>query len=203
MAFSESVKIRVLVACRRMCVLCGKFCGTHIELHHIKPKANNGEDTFENCIPLCFDCHADVRTYNPTHAKGTKYSEKELLERRDKFYKEIEDGKIPHAISPEVAERLESILEILSKLFREERNAIGAVEGYRCTLYSYESLRKSIKECSPEVVDELVKWLSEHKYVDTNISADMDGTIRGSIKITQEGLSFYYQSDMSNRRESK
>ena len=31
-----------------------------MELHHIKQVAYGGEDTFENCIPLCFDCHADM-----------------------------------------------------------------------------------------------------------------------------------------------
>ena len=36
MGFPENVKLRALIACRRQCVLCGKFCGTHMELHHIK-----------------------------------------------------------------------------------------------------------------------------------------------------------------------
>ena len=45
-----------------------------MELHHIRQKADGGEDTFENCIPLCFDCHADMRKGDPKHPKGKRYS---------------------------------------------------------------------------------------------------------------------------------
>ena len=77
MGFSENVVDDVLVSCQRCWCLCHKFCGTRIELHHIKPKSKSGSDTFENCIPLCFDCHAEVGHYNPEHPKGRKFSEAE------------------------------------------------------------------------------------------------------------------------------
>lgn len=193
MGFPENVKLRALIACRRQCVLCGKFCGTHMELHHIKQHADGGGDTFENCIPLCLDCHADVKTYNPHHPKGTKYSEAELIERRDIFYKEIEDGRRT-SISKALAEHFEETQTILRKLFREEKDAIGAVQGYKRALYSYGDLREKVPNCTPEQVDEIVKWLSEHRYVATDIRKDFLGVIGGSIKITQEGLAFYYDS---------
>ena len=193
MGFLENVKLRALIACRRQCVLCGKFCGTHMELHHIKQHADGGGDTFENCIPLCLDCHADVRTYNPHHPKGTKYSEAELIERRDIFYKEIEDGRRT-SISKALAEHFEETQTILRKLFREVKDAIGAVQGYKTSLYSYGDLRENVPNCTPEQVDEIVKWLSEHRYVVTDIRKDSHGVIVGSIKITQEGLEFYYDS---------
>lgn len=40
-----------------------------MEIHHIKAKGDGGEDTFENAIPLCFDCNAIVRQYDPKHPK--------------------------------------------------------------------------------------------------------------------------------------
>lgn len=55
MGFKGSIANQVLVDTGRCCCLCHKFCGTKIELHHIKQKADDGEDTYENCIPLCFD----------------------------------------------------------------------------------------------------------------------------------------------------
>lgn len=192
MGFPESVKRQALVACRRHCVLCGKFCGTHMELHHIKQRADGGEDTFENCIPLCLDCHADVGTYNTHHPKGTKYTEAELIERRDIFYKEIETGK-RSTISKAVVERFEEMQAILRKLFCEDRDAIGTVKGYTMALFSYGDLRENVANCTPEQVDEIVKWLVEHGYIKTDIRKDSQGGIGGSIKITPEGITFYYE----------
>ena len=44
MSFPESVEVAALAACERCCCICHKFCGTKIELHHIKQKADGGED---------------------------------------------------------------------------------------------------------------------------------------------------------------
>lgn len=92
MSFPQSVAERALVASSRCCCICHKFCSTKIELHHIKQRAYGGEDTFENCIPLCFDCHADMGKADPNHPKGKHYSESELIQHRDLWYKKIEEG---------------------------------------------------------------------------------------------------------------
>ena len=91
MGFSNNISEKALVACGRCCVICHKFCGSKIELHHIKQVTNGGDDTYDNCIPLCFDCHAEVRAYNPKHPKGRKYTESELKSHRDKWYSKIKD----------------------------------------------------------------------------------------------------------------
>lgn len=83
----QQVKAEALAACGRSCSVCHKFCGTNIELHHIHPEAEGGNSTLENCIPLCFDCHADVGHYNVRHPKGTKYSMQELIRHRDRWFK--------------------------------------------------------------------------------------------------------------------
>lgn len=90
MSFNQTVSEKSLIACGRNCCICHKFCGTKIELHHIKQKAEGGEDSFENCLPLCFDCHADVMQYNPNHPKGKKYSISELKKHRDNWYLKVE-----------------------------------------------------------------------------------------------------------------
>lgn len=63
-----------------------------MEVHHIKAQADGGDDSFENAIPLCFDCHAIVRQYDPKHPKGTRISEKELIQHRDAWYKHVQQG---------------------------------------------------------------------------------------------------------------
>lgn len=90
MGFPSKVADSVLVKCQRCCCICHKFCGTKMELHHIKQAADGGADDEENCIPLCLECHADVKSYNPKHPKGRQYTEKELKGHRNSWYKKVE-----------------------------------------------------------------------------------------------------------------
>jgi len=92
MPFPKEVREEALVASGRHCCLCHHFCGIKIEVHHITPEGKNGADTFDNAIPLCFNCHADMLTYDPSHPKGTKYSENELRRHRDSWYAKIKNG---------------------------------------------------------------------------------------------------------------
>ncbi|MHB8625117.1 MAG: HNH endonuclease [Aggregatilineales bacterium] len=89
MVFSTTIADEVLVKCGRCCCICHKFCGTSIELHHIIPEASGGQDIEDNCIPLCFDCHADVGHYNPKHPRGRKYTADELKGHRNKWYEKV------------------------------------------------------------------------------------------------------------------
>jgi len=89
MSFSAKVKEDSLIASGRHCSLCHKFCGIKIEIHHIKPKSQGGANTLTNAIPLCFDCHADMRTYDAKHPKGTKYTEAELIRHRDNWFNKV------------------------------------------------------------------------------------------------------------------
>ena len=90
MSFSPKVKTEVLVACGRSCSLCHRFCGMKLELHHIKQRSEGGADTIDNCIALCFECHADMRSYDHKHPKGTKYTEAELRAHRDSWVSKVE-----------------------------------------------------------------------------------------------------------------
>lgn len=87
MAWPKEVKDEVLVRCGRHCCICHKFCGLKIELHHIILNSEGGEESLENCIPLCFDCHADQKSYDHKHPKGSKYSREELKGHRENWYK--------------------------------------------------------------------------------------------------------------------
>lgn len=89
MPFPPQVREDALVACGRHCSLCHKFAGFKIECHHIDPEANGGNNCIDNCIPLCFDCHADVQHYNPQHPKGTKFRPSELRAHRDRWFQRV------------------------------------------------------------------------------------------------------------------
>ncbi len=98
MGFSTSVADDVFVRCRRHCCICDVFAGQKMELHHIKQVADGGTDSIDNCIPLCLNCHAEVKAYNPKHPKGRKYTENELREHRDKCYAKYENVNEPASV---------------------------------------------------------------------------------------------------------
>ena len=100
MAFSQEIKIKAMIACGRCCSICHKFCGNNMEVHHIKHQSESGSDEFDNAIPLCFDCHAEVGQYDSSHPKGIRFTEKELQAHRDNWYKKVVDNQALTA-SPE------------------------------------------------------------------------------------------------------
>lgn len=89
MSFSQKVKEDALVACQRYCCICHCFSGISMEVHHIIQEADGGEDTFENAIPVCSNCHAIIGSYNPRHPRGNKYTPGELRRIRDDWYEKI------------------------------------------------------------------------------------------------------------------
>jgi len=93
MSFSKEIKEKVFVASARRCCVCKEFKGRNLEVHHIIHKNKGGDDSFENAIPLCFDCHANAGHYNSKHPKGAKFSPSELRKHRDNWYKLVEEGK--------------------------------------------------------------------------------------------------------------
>lgn len=90
--FRENDKIKILLWCDRHCCLCGKACGTDIEIAHID--ANGGND-LDNAIPLCYECHSTIGNYNREHPRGNKYRPKELKTRRDQIYEQYTRHLVP------------------------------------------------------------------------------------------------------------
>lgn len=93
MGFPDKVQAEALAACGRCCCICHKFCGTKINLHHIKQSADGGDDTLDNCIPLCLDCHEDMGKADPKHSTGKHYTERELRLHRDNWYESVRNSR--------------------------------------------------------------------------------------------------------------
>jgi hypothetical protein len=49
-----------------------------METDHIVPKAEGGSDAIDNAIPVCFECHAEIHSYNDQHPRGRKFHPAEL-----------------------------------------------------------------------------------------------------------------------------
>lgn len=96
--FIKDDRIKVLLWCDRYCCLCGKACGSKIEVHHIIPLGEGGSDDIDNIIPLCFDCHQGVSSYNDRQPLGSKYRAEELKARREQIYERYTRHLVPPVI---------------------------------------------------------------------------------------------------------
>jgi hypothetical protein len=73
LAFPRDQVDQLLIACHRRCCVCHRFCGVKIETDHIVTKADGGPDTMDNAIPVCFEYHAEIHSYNDKHPRGRKF----------------------------------------------------------------------------------------------------------------------------------
>ncbi len=81
--FTKSDKIKMLLWCDRHCCFCDKPCGVDIEIAHIGNKQDN---SFDNGIPVCYNCHSKIGMYNKLHPRGNKISPEEIKQRREQIY---------------------------------------------------------------------------------------------------------------------
>lgn len=90
--FTENTKLKCLLWSDRHCCLCGKACGTDIEIAHIDDERGNH---IGNAIPLCYECHAKIGRYRTEHPKGNRYKPKELKVRREQIYERYTRHLVP------------------------------------------------------------------------------------------------------------
>lgn len=101
MPLPRDVREQALLASARHCCVCRRYKGVKIEVHHIVPESEGGENTADNAIALCFDCHADAGHYNPNHPRGTKYSQSGLERARDEWYRIVAEQGVPTPSEPD------------------------------------------------------------------------------------------------------
>jgi len=90
--FSDDVKKKVLLWSDRHCCLCEKSCDVDIVVAHLDDPE---DDSIDNAIPLCHDCHGKIGRYNPDHPIGTKYKIEELKTRREQIYEKNTSHLVP------------------------------------------------------------------------------------------------------------
>ena len=184
MAFSEEIKIKAMIACGRCCCVCHKFCGNNMEVHHIKARAEGGQDIYENAIPLCFDCHAEVRQYDPKHPKGIKFTEKELIMHRDEWYRKVKQGVKEN----EKKERIEPLKILHQKDYQniklhkidEGKQLISYIDG-TCGI-NYDEEAQTLEEV--KLVGEFVQYVKEIMDFDDLIDEPYDRIMSG-FNLTQ------------------
>lgn len=75
----------LLVKCHRRCCICHRFCGVKVEIDHMVPSAEDGSSDIANAIPVCFECHAEIHSYNDKHPRGRKFRPEELKKHKEQW----------------------------------------------------------------------------------------------------------------------
>jgi HNH endonuclease len=164
MAFSDAIKTKIRRRSHFSCCLCHSL---GVEIHHIIPEADGGQDSEENGAPLCPSCH---ETYGANPEKR-----KFIREARDFWYEVcakrfISDTDQLSALS----ETLKTVAtkEDLKRLAVQNNSYIlGRSEG---NTQPWEQLRYSFVRpefIHPLIVRELLGWLSDRR--ETIVSVDL------------------------------
>lgn len=60
---------------RNVCIVCYQPAN---HPHHVIPKSAGGSDRFDNIVPLCYRCHADIHEMN-AHGEADKLEHRAAL----------------------------------------------------------------------------------------------------------------------------
>jgi hypothetical protein len=80
--FSQAVADALLADCRRHCCVCLRWAGQHTHIHHIVPDAKSGSGEYDNGIPVCLDCHAEIESKSNM---GRRFTADELKIHRERW----------------------------------------------------------------------------------------------------------------------
>ena len=166
MAFSEAIKTQAMVACGRRCCLCHKFCGNNMEVHHIRAKADGGSDDYSNAIPLCFDCHAEVRQYDSRHPKGIRFTEDELIQHRDNWYKQVscenrgEQKQENKPLQPLKLHRQKGYRDIVLTQIRSGNELVNILQNANALEYAVpDAAKQEEAEMFSEIIQQISDWI--------------------------------------------
>lgn len=59
-----------------------------MQIHHIVPEAEGGSGEYDNGIPVCLDCHAEIESKSNM---GRRFTAGELLEHRNRWFAVVRD----------------------------------------------------------------------------------------------------------------
>jgi hypothetical protein len=62
-----------------------------MEMDHIISAGEDGTDVIENAIPVCFECHSEIHSYNDKHPRGRKFQPEELREHKEQWLRVCRD----------------------------------------------------------------------------------------------------------------
>jgi hypothetical protein len=104
MPFAEPVKKEVR---RKAAFRCCRCQNIGVEVHHIVPEQDGGENNIDNAAPLCPNCHNDF---------GANLEKRKVIfEMRDWWYEKVEQMYKPQVPNVEIAEKLDETVDKVRK----------------------------------------------------------------------------------------
>lgn len=113
----EETRAKLFLWCSRHCCFCGRACTTNMEIHHVDGNHSNNDE--DNLIPVCFDCHGELGSYNAAHPRGSKYRELEIKSRREQVY-ELHTRKYLRPVDIKISSRMHHVPEVEGKPKKRE-----------------------------------------------------------------------------------
>ncbi|HBB86230.1 MAG TPA: hypothetical protein DC047_01280 [Blastocatellia bacterium] len=156
MPFPREQVDELLKACHRRCCVCHRFCGVKIETDHIVTKADGGPDSIDNAIPVCFECHAEIHSYNDKHPRGRKFRPEELRGHREQWL-EICRTKPEIFVSATRDSDVGPIQALIDELeFNLEVSQHASYDALGC-LFLDEQFRRAIRDGAIATLDDSLK----------------------------------------------
>jgi hypothetical protein len=165
MAFPRDQVDELLTACHRRCCICHRFCGVKIETDHIVQKADEGPDTIDNAIPVCFECHAEIHSYNDQHPRGRKFRPEELRLQKEQWLeicRATPEIFIAATRNSDVGPLQALIDELEFDLVVSGRSSLQEIG----CLFHDEQLRRAIREGSIAILNDELKQVILDAYAD-------------------------------------
>lgn len=158
-----------------------------MEIDHIVPTAEDGQDTFDNAIAVCFDCHAEIHHYNPAHPKGRRFRPDELKAHREQWLAFCAENPaaLAGSVPPAEGGALERLLNEL--MFNEHLSRVGRT----AVVFEIAQFRRAIG-------DGTFAWLKSEQvsaiYRAYALISEINNKAQGLTSITHTGR----QSELSN-----
>ncbi len=193
MGFKREEVSELLVAVHRRCSICHRFCGTKIETDHIIPEADKGTDEIDNAIPVCFECHAEIHSYNDQHPRGRKFTPDELHGHKAQWLRICEQS--PDALlAPSRAAGVGPLQALIDEL--EFNLVVCGGCGNRGALFGDEQFRRAIARGAIAILTPTLKDAILQAYAATSranqrilaeINYDPDGAVL--LRVTNAAIS--------------
>lgn len=170
MAISQSVRNRLLVEAGHRCTVCSEKA---YELHHIVEQAQGGDDSEENLIVLCPNCHQQRvhrnKEFTPVQLRAYKANLKERKEFERRLAQNLEQIRVLlDQEGPQAAEAaLRKEMSDAASVVDPERSATAYEEVSKTARWLAErqelnaGAREALEiECDIDIQRELAKWKS-------------------------------------------
>lgn len=182
--FNQKEVEHLLAKCHRRCCICHRFCGVKIETDHIIQPKDGGDNSIANAIPVCFECHAEIHSYNPDHPRGRKFKADELKLHKEQWL-EICKVKPEIFISAKRDADVGPLQALIDELdFNLAITKLKVEDDYLSCMFLDDQFRRAINEGAISVIKENLKVLINDAYIimrraNQEISSAMNTAVTG------------------------